>query len=345
MSTFHRLSTAGAAVLALSIGVGASLPAWGQSDRPLAGETVRLVVGYGPGGGFDTYARMLAPYLADRTGATVVVDNRPGGGGQTATNQMMREEGDGLTQYLINGVPAVLGQIVQNTGMAYDLQEFSWLGRVNAETWAIMVNNDTPYESVTDLLNAERPVTFAALSRADGPSDGAATLCEALQIQCRIILGVQGTSEASLSVIRGETEGIIMTDTSVYDGVQGGQARAIGVLGNRRSDLFPDLPTVSEQVELSDDGAFWNEYRANIADVGRSILLPAGGDPELVEYLRGVWDSILTDPELLAEGERTGRVISYLPGADVEALIAAIFGDSSPERQAEVEDVLLNRYF
>jgi tripartite-type tricarboxylate transporter receptor subunit TctC len=334
-----------AGLTALAFTAGHLSVAQADESRPLAGETVRLVVGYAAGGGFDTYARTLAPLLGEQTGATVVVDNRPGGGGRTATNQMMREQGDGRTLYLINGVPAVLGQVVGSPGMDYDLTALTWLAGVNAETWPIMVNNDAPYESVTDLVEADGPVTFAALSRADGPSDGAATLCAALEIECRIILGFQGTSEASLAVIRGEAQAIIMTDTSVYNAAQGEQARVIGVLGNRRSDLFPDVPTVAEQVELDEDGAFWNTYRANIADVGRAIVAPPGMDEEMTEYLRGVWEDILTDPDVIAEGERTGRVIQFRPGSEMEALVEDIFGQGDAERAAEVEDVLLNRYF
>ena len=334
-----------ACAVALCGAIAGHSPASAAENQPLAGKTIRFVVGYAPGGGFDTYARMLAPKLQEKTGATVVVDNRPGGGGQTATNQMMREKPDGLTQYLINGVPAVLGQIVKKAGMDYDLQKFTWLGRVNAETWAVMVNKDTPYQTIGDLAKAGKPITFAALSRADGPSDGAATLCEALKIKCRIVLGFQGTSEASLAVIRGEAEAIIMTDTSVFERVQEGQARAIGVLGSRRSGLFPDMKSVSEQVQLTDDGKFWNQYRANIADVGRSVIAPPGMDPQLAEYLRGVWTAILTDEQVVAEGKKVGRVIDFIPGTEAEALVKSIFGGELSSRAKDVEDVLLKRYF
>ena len=319
-------------------------PAQAQ-DQPLAGKTIELVVGYAPGGGFDTYARTLAPELAERTGATVVVVNRPGGGGQTATNQVMREDADGTVQYLINGVPAVLAQIVASPGVAYKLQDLTWLGRVNAETWAILANKDTPFSSVAEMVAQGKQVTFAGLSRADGPSDGAATLCEAVQVPCRIVLGFQGTSEASLAVIRGEAQAIVMTDTSVFEASQGDQAKVLGVLGDRRSPLFPDIPTVSEQVALTADGQFWNQYRANIAEVGRSISAPPGMEPELTEYLRGVWEDILTDEDVVSRGKETGRTIVFASGAEVEALVDNIFGSGAADRADDVNDVLLNRYF
>lgn len=345
MTTWNKYAAHAFMLAGFTASTALTAPAFAQNERRLAGETIRLVVGYAPGGGFDTYARTLGPELAERTGATVVVDNRPGGGGQTATNQMMREAADGTVQYLLNGVPAVLAQVVGSAGVSYDLRELTWLGRVNAETWAILANNDAPFDTVAEMVEQGEEVTFAALSRADGPSDGAATLCEAIKIPCRIVLGFEGTSEASLAVIRGEAQAIVMTDTSVFEGSQGDQAKVVGVLGERRSPLFPDLPTVSEQVELDEDGSFWNQYRANIAEVGRSIVAPPGMEPEMADYLRGVWEEILTDEDVVAQGEETGRTIVFATGEEIDAMISEIFGGGSVERAADVEDVLLNRYF
>ena len=332
---------AGVALYALAI-AGAAVA---QDERPLEGETVTVVVGYGPGGGFDTYARLLAPHLAERTGATVVVENRPGAGGNTATNQLMRADADGTVQYLINGVPAVLGQITQGPGITYDLSELTWLARVNAETWAVMVNKDTPYHSLSDMATSSEPITFAALSRADGPSDGAAILCEALQIECRIVLGFDGSSEASLAVLRGEADAIVMTDTTVLANTQGDQARAIGVIGERGSALFPDLDILPDQVELTEDGAFWNAYRGNIADIGRSIVAPPGMDEKTTAYLRGVWADILTDEAIVAEAEGVGRPIDYGPGEDQAMRIEEIFGERSMSRADDIREVLLEKYF
>ena len=83
--------------LALSCGVFASFAPAGAQDasQPLKGETVRFYVGFSPGGGYDAYARMLAPHFEKATGATVVVENRPGGGGLTALNQLVRGKPDG----------------------------------------------------------------------------------------------------------------------------------------------------------------------------------------------------------------------------------------------------------
>src|SRR5215203_5772083 len=100
------------ALLALMIGCGvfASFAPAGAQDAgmPLKGETVRIYVGFSPGGGYDAYARMLAPHFEKKTGATVVVENRPGGGGLTALNQLVRAKADGTNMMMLNGEGAIM---------------------------------------------------------------------------------------------------------------------------------------------------------------------------------------------------------------------------------------------
>jgi tripartite-type tricarboxylate transporter receptor subunit TctC len=76
------------------------------------GKTVRLVVGYGPGGGYDLYARLIAPAIGRALSATVVVVNQPGAGGLTALDRVYRAEPDGLTIMIVNGTPSALAQLV-----------------------------------------------------------------------------------------------------------------------------------------------------------------------------------------------------------------------------------------
>ena len=86
-----------------------------------SGKTVRFVVGYGPGGGYDAYARMLAPYLSKNLGATVIVENRPGAGGLVALNGVSVAPPDGLAMMIVNGTGAAYAQLTDLQGARYDL--------------------------------------------------------------------------------------------------------------------------------------------------------------------------------------------------------------------------------
>src|SRR5450432_3676931 len=100
-----------AAALASAAALALAVPAARAQDAERAffsGKTIRLVVGYGPGGGYDAYARMIAPHLSKALGASVVVENQPGAGGLVALNRIYAAAADGLTMMIVNGTGAAL---------------------------------------------------------------------------------------------------------------------------------------------------------------------------------------------------------------------------------------------
>ena len=96
------------------------------------GKTVRMIVGSGPGGGYDIFSRMIAPYLARVLGTTVIVENQPGAGGLTALNRLYAAPPDGYLLSLSNGTGAAFAQITGQKGVRYDLTKFSYLATVGA---------------------------------------------------------------------------------------------------------------------------------------------------------------------------------------------------------------------
>src|SRR4051812_11108977 len=97
-----------------------------------AGKQIRLVVGFGVGGGYDAYARLIAPYLARELDANVVVENQPGAGGVTALNTFVTSKPDGLRIMLANGWSNGISQLMGATGVRYDLTRVSHLGTISS---------------------------------------------------------------------------------------------------------------------------------------------------------------------------------------------------------------------
>src|SRR5262249_53401973 len=104
------------------------LPAAAQDSEQafFTGKTLRLIVGFAPGGGYDLYARMLAPYLSKNLSATVIVENRPGAGGLVALNGIYVSPPDGLTLMIVNGTGAAFSQLTDQHGARYDLSKFGY---------------------------------------------------------------------------------------------------------------------------------------------------------------------------------------------------------------------------
>lgn len=345
INTWRKALTRVAILLLTWATLAGALPAGADTAASFyRGQTVKLLVGYGPGGGFDTLARLIAPWLARQTGATVVVVNQPGGGGVVAMNQLFAAEPDGLTLMLVNGQTAVLSQLLEMEGARYDLQKAAWLGGAATEANVLMLSEKSGLRTVADLKNSATPVKWAAGGKTDIMADTAACLSEALALNSRIIIGYKGSKEASLAAMRGETDGIITSESSAAKYSQEG-LRAVAVLDRSRSPHFPELPTIFELAAIADDAAWWLDFRARLTMVGRALLAPPGTPPARIDYLAGVFKEILTDPAFKAEAAARELEINYTPPAGLRDFVNLSVGSLSPAQRATVREVVLEKYY
>ena len=312
------------------------------------GKTIHWFVGGGPGGGFDQYARLIAPALQQATGATVVVEYRPAGGGMTGINQVEAADPDGLTLMLINGVPAALGQITKSPAVRFKLEGLPYLGRVAAEPWVLLVSKESGYKSMQDLIAASaggKTLSFSGLGRTDGPTDTAAVACEALALKCKLVVGFKGSSASALAAIRGDVTGIAVTDRSALDFSSDGTLIPVAVIGRKRSKLLPDVPTIFEVATISDDRAFWIDFRASIVEIGRALITTPGTPAERIAFLRQTFEQILNDPAFDRTATERGLPIDYAAGREVQDTIKKVFNDLPTDRLQAVRNVLLTKYF
>src|SRR4051812_21889580 len=154
-----------------------------------SGKTVRLVVGFGPGGGYDSYARMLAPYLSRTLNATVIVENRPGAGGLVALNGVSMAPADGLTIMIVNGTGAAYSQLTDQQGARYDLAKLGYVATLSAPPSLWTVGAHVGTKTIAVAIKAGRKWRWAASGPVDSLSDGAAFTCEAFKLDCQIVLG------------------------------------------------------------------------------------------------------------------------------------------------------------
>ncbi|WP_161142634.1 tripartite tricarboxylate transporter substrate-binding protein [Propylenella binzhouense] len=333
--------------LALAAALAASAGA-AKAESPeefYKGETLTFVVGFGPGGGFDTFARILAPHIAERIGGTVIVENRPGAGGTGALNQMVRGDQDGREIDIVHGEAALLTQLTDQSGRRFDVKEFNWLGRIASEPGSVLISAKSPYGSIEDLKGASAPIKFAAGSKADGLSDFAAVFCETLSLQCKIITGYKGSKESSLAAIRGETDAIAVEANTGSDLGKGGELKPVAVLARKRWKTLPDTPTLFEAAAVPADKEWWIDFRESVSNLGRSLAMGPGVPQDRVDYMRKVVEDVLTDPKVIADVEKTGREINYLPGTEQKAIIDQLMQSVEGDRLEQVKTVLLEKYF
>ncbi len=304
------------------------------------GKTVRLVVGYGAGGGFDLYARMIAPYLGKALGASVIVENQPGAGGIAALNRMMTMPPDGLQIMLVNGSAAIFSQFTDQQGVRFDLAKLEHLGTVSGAPWVWLVTSTAPYNTAQQAIDAKKRFQWSAGGPIDGLSDGAAFTCEALKLDCNIVLGYPGSNESALSVAKGEMDMMYIVDTSAVNYVSGGQVKVIAAMGRTRSRIFPDTPTIFEAVKLSPEAAALLDFHATADRLGRILVAAPGTPPDRVAFLADAVKATLTDPALVAEGEKSQRFIGFVDAAATRMGALAILSDPTPDQKKRMNEIL-----
>lgn len=304
------------------------------------GKTVHFIVGLGVGGGFDAYARMIAPYLGRELGATVVVENQPGAGGLVALNQIYAATPDGLRLMIVNGTPAALGQLLGQENLRYDLTKVEHLGVISAYPWVWLAGPKTEINTVADAMKPGVKIRWGGTGPSDGPADGAAITCEALRLDCQIILGYKGSSDIALAMERGEVDGLYLSDSSGANLVKNGQARPVASMARVRSTLLPDVPTVFEQVKLAPEQEWWLDFRANLNDLGRILVTTPGVPPDRLEFLREAVKRALSDPALIAEGEKTQRFVKYQSPLQALEITRNVLTAATPEQKERLRQAI-----
>jgi tripartite-type tricarboxylate transporter receptor subunit TctC len=309
------------------------------------GKTVKFIVGIAAGGGYDAYARMLAPFIARELDATVIVENHPAAAGLFALNNLYVTPPGEPVLSLVNGTGAAMSQLLAQPGARYDLERFAHLGIVSVSPWVWGARRDLAWKTPADFRAAPRDILWAATGIADALSDGASAICEALSLRCHIVLGYPGTNQSALAVANGEVDAVYASDTSANVYVKSGRLDPVTVFGRKRSRYFPDLPTVFEQVDLPPDKAWWVDLRSNLDNVGRILLAQPGLPTDRLAYLRSVLAKVLRDPAVIAEGERTQRVVDFVDAEAAQAMVHHVLSGLTGDQKALAVETLTRKYF
>ena len=285
----------------------------------LDGETIEVIVPYSPGGGYDLYARQLAPALGEELGANAVVINEPGAGGLLATNQLLSAKPDGTTIGIFNMTGHIGSALGGAEGVEYEPQDFSYLGQISSEPDVVLVQAAGPHQSFEDLATAaeSRPVTFAATGPGANDFIDALVLMNVLGLDVEVVSGFEGGSEAALALVQGEVDAHSRSLYSQLPSVEAGETRAVLVMGSEPSEELPDVPTVVEFAE-DDDQRELLEFHSRVIESGRAFAAPPDVAEGCLEELRTAYETVVTDEAYIAEGEASGRPIVFASGEDVQ---------------------------
>ena len=316
----HRIVAAVAAAMLLSSAV--------SRAEPLAdfyrGKNLRLLIGYGPGGGYDIYGRLVAEFLPRHLpgNPTIVAQNMPGAGSFVAA------------KYIYDVAPkdgTVLGSLAQtlaldsmtNANAKLDVGKMPYVGRLvtNIDVGAALPR--TGIESFEDLRAKQYNV---------GASGGGSTTVlfpTALKTyagaKLKLVRGYSGTIDILLAMERGEVDivgayGLPGILASHPGWVHRGEATILYQASLKRHRLLPNVPTLPELAQ-SEEGRQVLRAAASTAEVGRSILTTPGVPPDRLAMLRSAFQAMLKDPDFVAACEKRNLMVDGAAGEQIDEIV------------------------
>ena len=233
-----------AATLLSAAAVAAAPSAWAANDTP-----IHILVGFPAGGGSDVIARLLAERLEKELGRTVLVDNRPGAGGQIAAQQLKAARADGTTVFLSHDHSiSILPQVVKKPGYAPQ-QDFTPLGGFATFVNGIAVSPGTPVKTVPEYVEWVKAQGGKSAVGIPAPASTPEFLVQLIAQRWGLDLVAvpyKGSAPMMADMLGNQIAAGVGSVQDFIEYQRAGKLRMIGVLGGQRQAAMPDVPTLAE---------------------------------------------------------------------------------------------------
>jgi tripartite-type tricarboxylate transporter receptor subunit TctC len=274
---------------------------------------VRIVVGFAPGGAFDIIARLIGQWLSERLGQPFVIENRPGGGGNIATEAVVRAPADGYTLLLVGLPNAINATLYQKLNFNL-IRDIAPVAGIDREPQVMVLNPSVPAKTVSEFVAyaKARPGKVSMASQGIGGSGHLAG--ELFQMMAGITVvhvPYRGAGPALADLLGGQVEFMFAAAPSAITYVKTGKLRGLAVTTALRSEALADLPTVGEFLPGFEASSWYG--------IGAPKAVPA----EIVEKLNKEINSGLADPKIKARFADLGGTALAGSPADFGKLITA----------------------
>src|SRR5215203_426447 len=265
-------------------GGGALLPALSKfaSAQTYPARPIRLVIGYTPGGSADLTARLMGQWLSERLGQSFVVENRPGGGTNIATESVLRAPPDGYTLLLAAPANAINATLYDklNFNFVRDIEPVAGIIRFPN---VVVVNPSVPVKSIPELIAYAKanPGKLNMASSGNGSTiHMSGELFKMLTGINMVHVPYRGGAPALTDMLSGQVHVMFDNIPTSAEHIKAGKLRGLAVTSAARSDVLPDLPTVA------------NVLPGYEASVWQGIGAPTGTPAEIVERLNKTMNAI-----------------------------------------------------
>lgn len=297
----RRLLLAGAASV-----LGAAAPAQAQA---WPSGPIRLVVPFPPGGLLDGVGRLIAPPLASALGQPVVVDNKPGSGGNLGTDQVAKAAPDGQTWLL--GSPGLAISPHLYPRLPYKPDDLTPVALIGSQPNVLLVPANAPVRSVAELVDMLRKAPGKYQYASNGNGTSLHLSAELFKYRTRsFVLHVpyRGSAPAMTALLAGEVNFMFDNLSPALPQIQAGKVRALAVTSATRAAALPEVPTMKEAGIDGFDVTAWF-----------GLLVPRGTPAAVVQRLEAECAKALRDPALVQAMRQRGIEPGFRGSADVAA--------------------------
>jgi tripartite-type tricarboxylate transporter receptor subunit TctC len=271
------------------------------------GKTITYVIATKPGGGYDSYARLIGKYLPKYIpGVIINTKNSPGAGHILGANEVYLAPSDGLTIGTFN-TGLIYSQIVGVTGIKFDLAKYSWIGKAASDPRFLVVSAKSPYKTFKEFAESKEQIKMAGAGAGSASDNETLLLAAATGANLKTVTGFSGR-EAEMAMMRGEVTGQIRSYSGLSRFIKSKEGRVLLQIGGTKAKDLQDVPLFTE-IKLSPQGKKLLSIIAGTAEISRLTAAPPNVPAARLQVLRDAYKKTLTDPEFLKEAEKASMEI------------------------------------
>ncbi|QWD63648.1 tripartite tricarboxylate transporter substrate binding protein [Polynucleobacter sp. MWH-UH2A] len=298
---YKLVTLAGGAFLSLSL-----------AAQPYPNKPISLVVPQAAGGTNDIVARLITPAFGEAIGGSVVVENRPGAGGNIGTQSVARSAKDGYTLLLtINSAQAINPALYKNPGFD-PINDFVPLYYIGATPYVLVSPPGSPYKTLAEVIAAakKKPGELSYASAGNG------TISHLLGAMLNTSAGVdmqhipyKGVAPAINDVLGGQVPLAFASLPSALNYIKAGKLQAIAISSAKRSSAAPEIPTIAET------------YPDCVGEVWVALFSPIGTSPDVVKKIQMAMDKLMAKPDVREKLIAQGLDLNPVPPVKLSGLL------------------------
>ena len=328
----------------LAMGSGASQAVHAQTNF-FEGKTIRLIVGFTAGGGYDAYTRTIGRHMGKHvpSNPAIIVENMPGAGSMISANYIYKAaKPDGLTiGHFIGGL--FLQQLLAKPGIEFDAAKFNYVGVPAQDNFVLGIAKSTGIVDVDPWLASKQVIKFGGVASGSGSDDIPNILKATIGLPIQLVSGYKGTADVRLAFNSGEVSGLSnsweSTKSTWRKELETGELKLVLQATLKPHPEFPKLPMALNYAKTEEAKRLISTVARVHGPTVRPYVLPPSTPKDRVQTIRIAFMDTMTDPEFLAEAKKVNLDINADDGAALEQNVKEIL-KLDPALIAKLKEVL-----